>query len=108
MDDPLLALLVATVMACVTWLVLRTYGREAAKNLRLVLSLPVFVPILVILITGCFEMLAADPGSTQQIVDKTIGSLIGFTVGAVPDAVIGDIGGMIFGVVLYALTARRD
>ena len=95
-------------MACVTWLVLRKYGRGAAKNLRLILSLPVFVPIFVISITGCFQMLVADPGNTQQIVDKTIGSLISFVVGAIPDAVIGDIGGMIFGVILYALTGRRD
>lgn len=108
MDNPLLALLMAIVMASVTWLVLRIYGRETAKNLKFILSLPVFVPIFVIFIIGCFQMLSADPSKTQQIADKTIGSLISFAVGAIPDAIIGDIGGIIFGAVLYALTVRRD
>jgi ABC-type spermidine/putrescine transport system permease subunit II len=108
MHNPLLALLIAIVMAFVTWLVLRFYGRETAKNLKFILSLPVFVPIFVIFTVGCLQMLSADPSKAQQIADKTIGSLISFAVGAIPDAIIGDIGGIIFGAILYALTGRRE
>ncbi len=99
-------LLIAFIMAIVTYVLIKSGGEGAGNALKFGGTLAVVLPLAVILLAGMFEMQAAGTNTTamNEAQNKAITSITDWFINALPGAVISDLGGILAGAVIGLFT----
>lgn len=102
-------LLIAFIMAIVTFVLTKSGGTGVGNTLKFTGSLAVILPLAVILLSGIFEMQTAGTNTTAMNAaqDETITSITNWFANALPGAIISDVGGMLAGAVIGVFSGHH-
>jgi len=98
-----LYLLLALILAFVTWLLTKTGERKIGEVIIQVGAAMVILPLLIMLIVFTFKSYL-DPAATEELAPSTINAMTNYIGEKLPFAILSDLAGAVIGAIIGAFT----